>query len=402
MSDASSAPGELRYSGAMSADLRPLIEARRRLKYTTPLSPGDDLYVPRADSLGEKIRSRVVDAEVRQLLLAGPTGCGKTTELLRCVEELKQTHTVVFCPYDRDVGVRLDRRLFARYLLWRAATEAFNNPDKIRVHPDFRKTVEKVIGDVSKPIPFRAVADVTRAYTYAGDLQVREAPATDELIEHLIAEVLSSQPNFLLVIDGLEKLPMTVTSADIGTLLQAPFFQSCQSVLVIPPRLRFGWSALTRAPELADTGVELLPIKIDQSLIDKFIIKVILNRCDDVLQGKADLYVDINKHCGSIVRDAIQIAADACQAALDDRAEKVKPKHIKAACQGMREAFLLVLSDDTPKALHFLKETKTTGRLPPDPTLRDLTISLNLVLENSDGTFRTHPLLDEVLAEQAP
>lgn len=361
----------------MSQDLRRLIEARRQLSYAEPLSSGDPRYVERADELAIKLRSRIEEANVRQLLLTGPTGCGKSTELLSVARMVSTSRDVIYCPYDRDVGARIDQSTFFSYLLWRTAQGAWD-----QLPPESRNEIEVVFG------PHDGWTDSYPERVLSGELQV-----PDVLIRAVRA--LGRVRPVLLIIDGLEKLPGTVSSAAIGDLLRARVFNHCQSLLVVPARLRFGWSALQRSHEML--GVEILPIKIPaESTSMRFVFMVLRLRAFHVVGLDTTFF--LAQMSGGLVRDAIQLAADACQIALDAREETVAQAHAEQAVKLMREGLELVLSDDPERAWKFLAQVHRNGELPANAAMRDLSLSLNLILEGADGRFRVHPLLVERLA----
>lgn len=61
----------------------PLERAIRELRFTMPLPEADARYVQWRDNLGQRLLNRVMIPSVARLLLAGPAGCGKSTELRR-------------------------------------------------------------------------------------------------------------------------------------------------------------------------------------------------------------------------------------------------------------------------------------------------------------------------------
>src|SRR5580658_4445240 len=89
----------------MSVDLRPLQRAIRALRFTLPLEADDGLYVAREDRLGERLRERIGTAGLPRVLLAGPAGCGKSTELIRADEPAREDFLVVLCRCDRDLDL---------------------------------------------------------------------------------------------------------------------------------------------------------------------------------------------------------------------------------------------------------------------------------------------------------
>src|ERR1700722_6822122 len=104
----------------MATDIRPLQQALSALRFTVPLEEGDPNYVERADGLGQQILDRIMIPSTHRLLLAGPAGCGKSTEMLQLHRLAYPNSSVFICPCDRDLDLfRFDPSLLVRYLIWR-------------------------------------------------------------------------------------------------------------------------------------------------------------------------------------------------------------------------------------------------------------------------------------------
>jgi hypothetical protein len=82
----------------MGVDIRPLHRALKALTFTTPLPEDDVSYVARPDELGQQILNRIMAPSARRLLVGGPVGCGKSTELLQIHKRAHPNYAVVLCP----------------------------------------------------------------------------------------------------------------------------------------------------------------------------------------------------------------------------------------------------------------------------------------------------------------
>ncbi len=375
----------------LMADLRPLIQARQRLSYAAPLDVDDELYIDRPDHLGAKISGRLLGGQVKPLLLAGAAGCGKTTELRRIAANARADYVVAFCPFDRDVGVELDKGLFFSYLLWclyRAARDCSATQTWTGPTAEITREVLHVFNEEETSSSL-LTADAwpswsTRGWTQAGQ----------ETLIRLIAEIQHLRP-VLFIVDGLEKLPARISSAFMADLLQSRVFRMCPSLIVVPTRLKYGRDAITRSPEV-DGAIEFLsvPVREDPS----FITTVIIHRFIDAklkAWEAAAAVTPLISMSGGIIRDAIQLVANTVQHAIDDRSETVSQQHAQQAIAEMSHALKLTLSDEPDRARKFLSHVQSTGTLPGDPEMRDLTLALNLIIEDPSGTFRVHPLIKD-------
>lgn len=109
----------------MGFDIQPLQRALRALSFTIPLDEGDPSYVERSDGLGQKILDHIMVPSTHRLLLAGPAGCGKSTELLQIHKLAYPTYAVFVCPCDRDLDLyRFDPVVLVMYLAWRMVVVA--------------------------------------------------------------------------------------------------------------------------------------------------------------------------------------------------------------------------------------------------------------------------------------
>src|SRR5512143_2904116 len=78
-----------------------------------PLSPGDDAYVARPTGGGDAI-AQWVEAGGSTVLVSGPTGVGKSTELAQAAQALQSARVACLVPIDRMANMH---RLTADELL---------------------------------------------------------------------------------------------------------------------------------------------------------------------------------------------------------------------------------------------------------------------------------------------
>jgi hypothetical protein len=189
-----------------------------------PLSPGDDAYVARPTSGGDAIASWVVGGG-STVLVSGPTGVGKSTELAQAALALQSTHIACLVQVDRIFNVH---KLTADYLmrivaagLVRLARDQLHLPISNELASAAAVPVEDLGGHRLASKLFRSDGiNVARA---------------------AVAEVarLSLQGRIALLIDGLEKmLPGPGAREIFDALSQLP--ESVDLIVIIPWHAAFG------------------------------------------------------------------------------------------------------------------------------------------------------------------
>lgn len=288
----------------MAVDLRPIQHALRSLRATVPLKDGEAEYVERPDALGQKIIDRVINPITHRLLLAGPAGCGKTTELLHVVHLAQKAYTVILCPCDRDLDLyRFDRTILARYLLWRIVYVASRLPALFKLSPEIVRDAQRFIGtnDIELDDPRLFFSEVKVPHASASIYRT---------LQHLLAEV----PAPLLLIDGLEKIPADAADP-LREFVRSPELSACQAVVVVPSWALLGWNALRTYED-----VEVLEISVASE--PDFVRSVLVRRVGEVF-ALAALHMAALAS-GGLVRDGLQLAGIACRRAMDERSPSVE------------------------------------------------------------------------------
>lgn len=358
----------------MALDLRTIQRALRNLRATVPLADGEAEYVARPDGLGQKILDRIINPITHRLLLAGPAGCGKTTELLHVLGLARPNYAVFMCPCDRDLDLyRFDRALLTRYLLWRVVSVATQRDSGVKLSAEILRDSLRAVGapDITLDDP----------RLFFSEVKVSQPAASIHVtLQRLLAEL----PEPLLLIDGLEKIPTDAADA-LREFVRAPELSACQAVIVAPNWALLGWDAVRTYDD-----VEVLEIQV--ASIPDFVRAVLDRRVGEVFAPAAlDLAATAS---GGVVRDGLQLAGIACRRAMDERSPTVEARHVESAIRAMREAFRSMISDDPVRAARFLEEVRKSGKLPGDPGLRDRLLGNGIVLPGDDGSFRVHPCVD--------
>ncbi|MFO7564500.1 MAG: hypothetical protein R6X02_17780 [Enhygromyxa sp.] len=196
------------------------------LKPHVPLGPGDRLYVERPGSAGEEI-ARWISADRSTLLVGGPAGVGKSTEVARAAELLQPDRVACLVQLDRFENMR---RLTPDRMLLRIvqevgflATQVLNLPLSRRLKTAIDRVGEKLQGEY-----------------------VAQETTPTALLNATLVEVsrLSRQGRVTLLVDGLEKVPQGTGSQELFEAL-ALIRDEVDLVVVIPWHAAFGPHAET-------------------------------------------------------------------------------------------------------------------------------------------------------------
>ena len=156
-----------------------------------PLEPGAPQYIARPDSGGDAIAAWV-RAGGMTVLVGGPTGVGKSTELARAAAALQNAFVACLVPLDRLENIR---RL---------------TPDRMRL-----RMAGRLVYVASEHLHLPVSAELTAALARAGALPGAQASGPSfqadaaTLLADAIAEVcrLARQHALAFLLDGLEKVP---------------------------------------------------------------------------------------------------------------------------------------------------------------------------------------------------
>lgn len=363
----------------MSFDIRPLQKALRALRFTTPLQEGDASYVERSDGLGQQILDHIMVPTTHRLLLAGPAGCGKSTELLHLHRLAHPSYAVFLCPCDRDLDLyHFDPVTLVRYLLWRLVFVAMETElsQSLKLSIGIQKDALKCLGRIED-------VRLSNPRLFFSQLEGNDEAQVHATFSRLVSEIEEAFLPVLLLIDGLEKMPPTLPADTLGSFIRSPLLDHCQSVSIVPSWTLYGWESMEQFP---DTEVLRIPISDDPT----FVRAVVALRAGDVFErGALDKIAELS---GGVVRDGLQIASIACRAAMSERSSGgVTEAHVERGRDALQQSFQSMLSDEPVLAQQFLQHVDKFGKLPGQPNLRNQLLGNGVVLPNPNGSFRVHP-----------
>ncbi len=245
-----------------------------------PLSPDDDAYVARPTGGGDEI-ARWVAAGGSTVLVSGPTGIGKSTELAHAAQALRSTRIVCLRQIDRLANVR---RLSADELM----------------HLIFDALVALARDQLNLRL-----SDKLASFQTSGVHKARLAAAE--------IERGSQQGRLALLVDGLEKLLPGPSAREIFDALSS-LPESVDLVVVIPWHAAFGGGteSILRPGEHLHRVAALDTSAEGESIIADFFGRVLARRLRiDLPDSMTPLLGIALSASGGIPRIFLQLIADA-------------------------------------------------------------------------------------------
>jgi hypothetical protein len=198
----------------------------KALKPHVPLGPGDAQYVERTGSAGDEIAQWIL-ADRSPLLVGGPAGVGKSTELARAAELLQPERVACLVQLDRFENMR---RL---------------TPDRMRLR------IAQKVGDLAQAVLHLPLSQSLKNALEKVNEELNGTAVTHEaspsvLLNVALTEIMrvSKQGRLTLLIDGLEKVPQGTESLDLFEALGS-IRDEVELVVVIPWHAAFGPQAET-------------------------------------------------------------------------------------------------------------------------------------------------------------
>ncbi|MCK6518184.1 ATP-binding protein [Myxococcota bacterium] len=361
-----------------------------------PVDSGGDQYVPPPSNIGEAV-ARWVLASGAPVLLGGPTGVGKSTELAQVAALLRRDRAVCLIQLDRFENMR---RLDPERMLFRVA-----------------KVVKQLGEDVVYALPSAddaglgaraSAANLGALFVDLGSPKEKAPlPPADLALSAIRTLARLFKRRVALLIDGLEKVPEAAQARALFDAL-SPLAEETDLVVVAPWNLAFGPQAneplvrqgerffFVRAPEVepgeAAPGVLFLLQLLKQRLV--------FGEPRMAPLGFVNLARDAAISSGGLPRVFLQLLADAATYALmknggewperSDLADAITDHQ-----EGMRRGLL-------PGDLQLIRAADNTQglELPIDAKVRLLAHGLLLERQTPRGVvLQPHPLLRPLLSE---
>lgn len=209
----------------------------KALRPHVPLSPHASEYVERPGSAGEEI-AQWIQAGRSPLLVGGPTGAGKSTELAHAARLLARSSLVCLAQLDRHENMRrlTPDRMLLRIAQWLGSIIA----------PTLRLSLSDGLRD-----------SLQKADAVLAGRGVADQGSAETLLNHTVSEImrLSEREHLSLLIDGLEKVPAGTNSLDLFDALAS--IRDVDLAVVVPWHAAFG----PQAESVIRTGERFVPVR---------------------------------------------------------------------------------------------------------------------------------------------
>lgn len=270
-----------------------------------PLDPDSDQYVAPPTNGGERIAEWIL-ADRTTVLVAGPVGIGKSTELARAARLLQADRSAFLVRLDRHENMK--RVTVDQLLLRIAGVIATTAHDRLQTLSSGTLNALKhnhVLPEAHKfGLPIRGSDDLFNA-------------SAASLLAVTVAEIANSSRRVALLIDGLEKLPEGPVVSEVFEAL-GMLADDVDIVAVLPWSHAFGAGPdmvvrpgehliALRAPEVAGESGES-----GRTFLRELLIKRLgLSDLGPVPPDRLSVYELAATHSGGIPRTFLQLVADA-------------------------------------------------------------------------------------------
>jgi hypothetical protein len=335
-----------------------------------PLEPGDGVYVVRPAGGGDAIASWIM-AGGNTVLVGGPAGVGKSTELARAALALSATRVACMVQVDRMTNVH---RLTADELMGRIAQRLVmvaRDQLHLRISPELAA----------------ASGNVHAAALVAAEMFHASGPSAARAALEEIAR-RSEQGRIALLIDGLEKLSPGASTQEIFEVLSR-LPDTVDLVVVIPWHSVFGGGteSILRPGERMHRVLPLDTEGPNAGDTTAFFLSLLVGRLRHIAWPES-LWPQLERavmNSGGIPRIFLQLVADLTDAIADQQ-----------------DSFRRVLLPGDTQAINAI--TGTDGR-ELEPQRRVRLLAQGVLLERVRGgriVLETHPLAAPAVLHQRP
>lgn len=332
-----------------------------KLEPHRPVEPGDPLYVERPTSASAGVVARL-QRGARVVLVSGPAGIGKSTELGHVASEMSAQFWPCLVQFDRTSNMRTFTADQATMALWR----------RLSVEANERWGLKPKSG--------------------SGPQYVQEAFLS------LIREITSATGrDVLFLVDGLEKSPVDVARPIFDML--GELAKEARLVVIMPWFATYGPMSQTVIHE-TEKVAHLRPVTVGRTGAEagrKFLWLMLRHRLGltAVPHGQAVKIVDVAaKLSGGVPRTFLQLLADAASRAQFSRdADWPDAGDLREAAEDMTDSFRRLLQQGDIDALLAAENTSGTEM----ELLRKLRLlNHGILLEYAEGReikMHMHPLV---------
>lgn len=387
----------------------------RALAPHRPLAPGEAGYIAPPSGFAERI-ARQVAAGASTVLVTGPVGVGKSTELAHAATLLHATHIACLVQIDRKEDIR---RLTAEQTLLRIAGSLGATPG-FNASRDLQASLFE-----AGMMPQSIIASLALAAAMKAQPNFIPPPAapfrgsTRSLARAAIGEVARFFPQgrIALLLDGLEKLPEGPQAMEVLAAL-SEVGDDVDLIVVVPWFAAFGIH-----DEVIRAGAHLTPVpacEVEGEAGEpgrRFLLDVLAHRLElpseyfepgsivgtittdiaqarEVMTQRRELIVDAARWSGGLPRTFLQLIADAAKYAQIRRGDEwPQMQDLADAVADQTDSFRRALLPGDTEAIHRVRGTD--GReMALERKIRLL--ARGIILERARGSewlIDVHPLV---------
>jgi hypothetical protein len=334
----------------------------KKLSPHVPVKRGDDAYVERPFDGGERLAMKV-RAGLGPVAVAGPVGCGKSTEVASAKELLTTDYAAMLLQLDRTENLRLTD------------------------DPDLAVTV--VMEAFSKELKRPGFVDMWRRN------------ARDALLDGLRSmKAAQGKLGVAVLFDGLEKMRPESALAVVRQLLALR--DEARFVFVVPSSLVTGPETyLLSSEDVRVFPIRAVPVGVSVRKEGENFLKEIARRRLGVAQLPPELTPVFDRAAlasGGLPRAFLQILQDAAGYASLEQREAPSPEDLRNALQDHAESIRRLLREGDLAALYHAHDTDGL-EVPLERRLRLLSHGILLEYSGQSGrsVVRRHPLTDPEL-----
>lgn len=358
------------------------MEVERALKnihILNELSPQDPLYVARPDDSMLRI-ARLLKGKSRQqkVLLAGQHGCGKTTELLRLSDMLKNDYFVVVSGVRelRELGDPVDIEFL--FVLLRALTNPIRSLDSsnnITFDRVFSRLKQIGIRDFEAKFSIMGIELSTSRQSKHRDITMARESAIRNELHAFRSELLDTVNSVIKHLEELRQLPLLIIIDDMekldyaqvrklfhdysGLLSRMP----CAVVYTVPPWLLFESDLSQRLNEefhsfdMANVPIASPERRIQRNGFD-FLISVVRSRIGRSWLWEGNARRILAMASGGHLRQCLKLFSSSLLFSLENSERKVSIDDARRAIQDGERDFARILTFDEREMLKTVARTK--------------------------------------------
>lgn len=349
-----------------------------------PLRPalgaeGPDLYVEPPHHTGSTLARRL-GLEGQRMVLWGPVGSGKSTELRAAARRVDPSLLPVVVPLDLDLDLR-------------------KVPQEWELHAALATHILTAVDATSDTYSAKLTERLKRAGLLDSSGPHAPSLASAALTRELLSE-LGRRRRVALLLDGLEKATTAIAKATMRTL--AKELRDTNLVVVASPAVVTGPDAYELIQDLGFRQQPLRPVIVDPHLGNpaeagrRFMVKIALKRLgEDAASLLGSVIDEAVTYSGGIPRTFLQLLRDAHTAAALAGRERPTDRDLAEAVSDHRSSMFRLLREGDEAALRDSRDTSGV-EVPIERRIRLLAQGLMLeytLPDRIDPLVRPHPLL---------